>query len=80
MQQVFYMFFIEPVVFYTSCTKTEIIYKITFYMKTYDCILQYVQISAYSHNFQTNTHFTNFSFLCFYHLTCSNMSLYMFLY
>ena len=61
MQQAFYMFFFEPVVLYIMY-KTEIIYKNYILYETYDCVLQYVQISAYSHNFQTNTHFTNLHF------------------
>ena len=79
MQQTFYMFSLN-LWFHTLCIKTEIIYKNYILYETYDCILQYVQISAYSHNFQTNTYCTNFTFLCIYHLPCSNMSLYMFVY
>ena len=42
--------FIEPMVLYIMY-KTKFIYKITILYEIYDCVLQYVQISAYSHNF-----------------------------
>ena len=71
MQQPFYMFFIESVVSYIMY-KTEIVHKIYILYETYDCVLQYVQISAYNHNFHTNTHFINFHlhvFNMFKHVT-----------
>ena len=42
--------------FNTSCTKLNYL-QIYILYETYDCVLQYVQISAYSHNFQTNNNF-----------------------
>ena len=67
MQQTLLHVFFELVVSYIL-HKTEIIYKNYILYETYDCVLQYVQISAYSHNFHTNTNFT----ICIYmSLTCS---------
>ena len=76
MQQDILHVFIEPVVLYIMY-KTEIIYKITFYMKlmTASCSMsKFLPIVIIFRQILTS----QFTFSCIYHLTCSNMSLYMF--
>ena len=52
----FYMYLLELVVLYIVYkTKCYLQYHILY--EIYDCVLQYVQISAYSHNLQINNNF-----------------------